>query len=206
MEIYSTEEQQVEAIKTFWKDYGTSILAGAVIGLGALYGWNWYSDHQVKQAEVASQAFNDVMSKVDDAQALSAAAAEYEKAHSQQGYSALLQLVVAKTAVEAGDLAKAEAALKSVLTTKPGEAIEMIAAMRLARVQAEQGQVDSALATLESVKSEAFAADAAELKGDFLVRKGDLANARAAYQDAVAKGGVTNSPALQVKLDNLPQA
>ncbi|WP_417762132.1 YfgM family protein [Shewanella sp.] len=206
MEIYSTEEQQVEAIKTFWKDYGTSILAGAVIGLGALYGWNWYSDHQVKQAEVASEAFNDVMSKVGDAQALSAAAAEYEKAHSQKGYSALLQLVVAKTAVEAGDLPKAEAALKSILTAKPGEAVESIATMRLARVQAEQGQIDAALTTLDDVKSEAFAADVAELKGDFLVRKGDNANAKAAYEEAVAKGGVTNSPALQVKLDNLTQA
>lgn len=206
MEIYSTEEQQVEAIKTFWKDYGTSILAGAVIGLGALYGWNWYSDHQVKQAEVASEAFNNVIAKTDDANALAAAAADYEKNHSQKGYSALLQLVVAKSAVEAGDLAKAESALKSVVDSKPGEAVEAIATLRLARVQAEQGQVDTALTTLAAVTSEAFAAETAELKGDFLVRKGDLENAKVAYQDAVAKGGVNNSPALQVKLDNLTQA
>ena len=33
MEIYSTEEQQVDAIKQFWKDYGTSIVVGAVVGL-----------------------------------------------------------------------------------------------------------------------------------------------------------------------------
>ncbi|QSX34840.1 tetratricopeptide repeat protein [Shewanella avicenniae] len=206
MEIYSTEEQQVEAIKKFWQDYGTSVLAGAVIGLGALYSWNWYSEHQVKQTEAASQAFGDVIAATQDDKALAAAVAQYDQAHSQQGYSALLQLVVAKSAVEAGDLAKAEAALKTVLTAKPGEAIETIAAMRLARVQAEQGQIDTALTTLDGVNSEAFAAEKAELKGDFLVRKGDLANAKTAYQDAVAKGGVVNSPALQVKLDNLTQA
>ena len=44
MEIYSTEEQQVDAIKQFWKDYGNSILIGAVVGLGGLYAWNYYSD------------------------------------------------------------------------------------------------------------------------------------------------------------------
>ena len=44
MEIYSTEEQQVDAIKQFAKEYGPSILIGAVVGLGGLYGWNTYSD------------------------------------------------------------------------------------------------------------------------------------------------------------------
>ncbi|KFZ38136.1 hypothetical protein HR45_06430 [Shewanella mangrovi] len=206
MEIYSTEEQQVEAIKKFWQDYGTSILAGAVIGLGALYGWNWYTDHQVKQTEAASQAFNQVVQNSQDEKALTAAAAEFDKTHSQVGYSALLQLVVAKTAVQAGDLAKAESALQAAIAAKPGEAVETIAALRLARVQAEQGQIDSALSTLDTVSSAAFAAEKAELKGDFLVRKGDLANAKTAYQEAVEKGGVVNSPALQVKLDNLTQA
>ena len=41
MDIYSTEEQQVDAIKQFWKDYGSSIIVGAVVGLGGLYGWNY---------------------------------------------------------------------------------------------------------------------------------------------------------------------
>lgn len=57
MEIYSTEEQQVDAIKQFWKDYGTSILIGAVVGLGGLYGWNYYSDMKVAKAEEASKPF-----------------------------------------------------------------------------------------------------------------------------------------------------
>ncbi len=39
MEIYNNEEQQVEAIKRFWKQNGTSILAGIAIGLAGLYGF-----------------------------------------------------------------------------------------------------------------------------------------------------------------------
>ena len=38
MEIYSTEEQQVEAIKSFWKENGSQIIVGAVLGLGGFSG------------------------------------------------------------------------------------------------------------------------------------------------------------------------
>ncbi|MDF0534837.1 tetratricopeptide repeat protein [Shewanella yunxiaonensis] len=206
MEIYSTEEQQVEAIKKFWKDYGTSILAGAVIGLGALYGWNYYSSYQIKKAEAASEAFNTALSTSKDAASTLAAAAQFDKAHSQPGYSALMQLIVAKTAAESGDLDKASSALQEVLAAKPTPVVAAIASLRLARVQAEQGQLDAALTTLNNVSDDAFAAEKSELEGDFYVRKGDAAKARSAYQAAIEKGGAASSPALQMKLDNLNQA
>ncbi len=41
MEIYSSEEQQVEAIKRFWQQYGKAILGGVVLGLAALYGFRF---------------------------------------------------------------------------------------------------------------------------------------------------------------------
>ena len=36
MEVYTTEEQQVEVIKEWWKENGTSVIAGTVIGLVGL--------------------------------------------------------------------------------------------------------------------------------------------------------------------------
>ncbi|WP_345861565.1 tetratricopeptide repeat protein [Shewanella algae] len=206
MEIYSTEEQQVEAIKQFWKDYGTSIVAGVVIGLGGLYGWNYYSDVKVERAEAASQAFNQALMQSGDEAAVMAAAAEFDKQHAQAGYSALMQLIVAKSAVESGDLPKAEAALKTVIAAKPGDALTAVATLRLARIQAEQGQVATALATLDQVKNSAFSTQRDEFKGDLLLRQGETDKARLAYQEAVKNGGVTTSPALQMKLDNLNQA
>ncbi len=47
MEIYNSEEQQVEAIKRFWKENGTAIIAGVVLGLGGLYGWRYFQDQQL---------------------------------------------------------------------------------------------------------------------------------------------------------------
>lgn len=206
MEIYSTEEQQVDAIKQFWKDYGTSILVGAVVGLGGLYGWNTYSDMKITAAQKASEAFQAASVQVNDEAALAGAVASFSKEHGQAGYQAMLDLLLAKSAVEAGELAKAEDALKKVIAAKPGAGLDMVATIRLARLQAEQGQVGTALATLEQVTDAAFAAQKEELKGDFLVRQGELDKAKLAYQAAMDKGGVSASPALKMKLDNLNQA
>ncbi|MEI6859186.1 MAG: tetratricopeptide repeat protein [Shewanella sp.] len=206
MEIYSTEEQQVDAIKQFWKDYGSSIVVGAVVGLGGLFGWNYYSDHKIIQAELASEAFQTVRNgNISDTEML-VAAENFAKEHSQKGYQSLLELIVAKVAVEAGDLEKAEVTLKSVVSSAPDDGLVMVATMRLARVQAEQGQIATALTTLEQVTEPAFITQREELKGDLLVRKGDEEQAKIAYQTAVEQGGLNVSPALQMKLDNLNKA
>ncbi len=207
MEIYSTEEQQVDAIKQFWKDYGQSIVIGAIVGLGGLYSWNYYSDYKVGQAEAASETFQTVSRSVSNDTSMLAAAESFAKDHSsQKGYQALLELIVAKAAVEAGDLAKAEQSLKQVIADKADDGLVAVATLRLARVQAEQGQIATALATLEQVSAPAFAVQCDELKGDFLVRQGDADKAKSAYQAALDNGGATSSPALQMKLDNLNKA
>ncbi|MBB1318116.1 tetratricopeptide repeat protein [Shewanella sp. SR43-4] len=206
MEIYSTEEQQVDAIKQFWKDYGTSIVVGAVVGLGGLYGWNTYSDMKVTAAEKASESFQSIVTQSANPAALLVQAESFTSEHDQQGYQALLELMVAKSAVEAGDLAKAEASFTKVIAAEPGSGLGMVAMIRLARIQAEQNNLGMALATLEQVTDKAFASQREELKGDFLVRQGDLDKAKLAYQAAVDNGGAIASPALTMKLDNLNKA
>jgi predicted negative regulator of RcsB-dependent stress response len=206
VEIYSTEEQQVDAIKQFGKDYGPSILIGAVVGLGGLYGWNTYSDMKISAAESASDAFDQLAVNATNPAAFIEGAENFAKDHDQQGYQALLELMTAKAAVEAGDLTKAEDAYKRIIAAKAGSSIDMIATIRLARLQAEQGNVGTALQTLESVTDSAFASQREELKGDFLVRQDDLDGARQAYQAAIDNGGSLTNPALTMKLDNLNKA
>ncbi|ARD23307.1 MULTISPECIES: tetratricopeptide repeat protein [Shewanella] len=206
MEIYSTEEQQVDAIKQFWKDYGSSIIVGAVVGLGGLYGWNYYSDVKLENAEAASEAFQSISANSADSAAVMAAVSEFGQQHDQQGYQALLELMAAKAAVEAGDLDKAETAFTKIIASNPGASLASLATIRLSRVQAEQGNLGTALATLDQVTDEAFNAQRDELKGDFLVRQGDMDKARVAYQAAIDNGGALASPALQMKLDNLNKA
>lgn len=206
MEVYSTEEQQVEAIKRFWKEYGTSIVVGAVVGLGGLYGWNTYSDMKVTKAESASAAYQALSLNVNDEAALLKAAESFKAEHSQAGYELLIEMMVAKSAVEAKDYAKAEESLKKVIAAKDAGALGSVAALRLARIQAEQGQEAVALSTLDAVNDPAFDAQRDEIKGDILARQGETDKAKAAYQAAMDKGGISASPLLKMKLDNLNQA
>ena len=70
MEVYTTEEQQVEVIKNWWKENGTSVIAGTVIGLVGLFGWRYYNEMQQNNQEAASQAYNEMtaqLAKGDDA-------------------------------------------------------------------------------------------------------------------------------------------
>ena len=41
IEGYETEEQQVEAIKKWWKANGNTLIIGAVVGLAGLWGWRF---------------------------------------------------------------------------------------------------------------------------------------------------------------------
>lgn len=206
MEIYSTEEQQVEAIKSFWKEYGTSILVGAVVGLGGLYGWNTYSDMKVAKAEAASVAYQQLSANTSDEAAILKAAEGFKAEHDQQGYSLLVEMMVAKSAVEAKDYAKAEESLKKVIAAKDAGSLGSVATLRLARIQAEQGQGAVALTTLDSITDSAFDAQRDEIKGDILTSQGETDKAKAAYQAALDKGGISASPLLKMKLDNLNQA
>lgn len=203
MDIYSTEEQQVEAIKRFWKEYGTSIIGGAVLGLGGLFGWNTYQDHLQGQREAASAAYGKVVEQAAQSRdALDTAVAQFKAEHGDSGYAVLSQLLLARAAVEAGDLAQAETLLTDVLPSLDSATAPLVT-LRLARVQLAQEKLDAAQATLEKITNSAFAAQRDELKGDILVAKGELDAARAAYQSAMDAGGAQTSPALQMKLDDL---
>jgi len=46
IQVDNTEEEQVEQIKKWWNSNGKQIIAGAVIGLAGIWGWNTYSDYQ----------------------------------------------------------------------------------------------------------------------------------------------------------------
>jgi predicted negative regulator of RcsB-dependent stress response len=64
VEVYTTEEQQVEVIKNWWKENGTSVIAGTVIGLVGLFGWRYYNEMQQNNQEAASQAYNEMTAQL----------------------------------------------------------------------------------------------------------------------------------------------
>ncbi|WP_105187825.1 YfgM family protein [Pseudoalteromonas sp. T1lg48] len=204
MEIYSTEEQQAEAIKGFFKEHGVSIGLGIVIGLGGLYGWKAYNQHQISSAEAASDAFNQVAQSTEGESADIIAKSEtLMQQYEDSSYAVLAAFVAAKEAVENEQLDVAAEKLTWAQQHAATKELKAIAITRLARVQLAQQNYDAALATLTSELPASYEAAVAELKGDIYLAQGDKEQARSAYQSAADKGGLESNPLLQVKLDDL---
>ena len=203
MEVYTTEEQQVEVIKSWWKENGTSVLAGTVIGLVGLFGWRYYNELQQTNQEAASQAYNAMtaqLAKGDDA-ALEQAKS-FISAHQGDAYAELAALQLAAAAVKAGKLDLAAEQLTQV-AANGDESIKPIAALRLARVLKDQGKADEPLAQLGKINNDAFKAQVAEVRGDVLLGQGKPEEARDAYQVAADAGGLQSSAELKLKMDDL---
>jgi len=202
VEIYSTEEQQEQAIKQFLKDNGFSLLIGAVVGLGSIWGWNYYQKEQLNSIAQNSIEFSKV-AKSDD---VVAQAESFVASHDDTQYSHLAQLLLVKSLVEKKDYDKATTILKDVIASDVESAVKSVATVRLARLELATGKADAAISTLSTLSDKAFAVIQHELSGDAYLVKGQLEQAREAYLAAVDAAGEQVSNDLQMKLDDLTPA
>ena len=204
MEQYATEEQQVEAIKKFWKENGPAIVIGAVLGLGGLWGWRYYNEAQLAAQELASTAYEEVNATLSSDAQTYTQADEFISANPDNGYALLTALQMAKQAVERKDLPEAAKRLAHVVEHSKDVTVTSVANLRLARIQLEMSELEQALSTLDKVTDEAFTAQVQELKGDVYLQQELFDKARASYSAALEKN--ENNPLLKMKLDNLAVA
>ena len=121
-------------------------------------------------------------------------------------YASLGALVSAKAHFAAGDLKTARAQLQWVAENARDPGVQAIARLRLGAVMLDEGAYDDALKMLAAKPDPAFEFLVEDLRGDILFAQGKRAEARAAYQAALAKVAPTNDAArelIQLKLDSL---
>jgi predicted negative regulator of RcsB-dependent stress response len=106
---------------------------------------------------------------------------DLNREYSWTPYASLANLMAARFQVDANELDKAAASLKSVMDSAPDNELQLIARTRLARVQAAQGKYEDALATLKVAQPGEFAPRLADARGDVLLAKGDRAGALREY-------------------------
>lgn len=206
MEIYETEEQQVDAIKSYWSKNGNSIIAGIIIGLSGFVGFNVYEDKQLEKELATSDSYqalvDSITTKPDNFIASAEAFIAENKASS---YSALTALTLAHKAASHQDWSQVEKYLTTAIESSEDEGIKAIATIRLARVQIQLEKVDAALTTLNSPLPQSFKSLIEETKGDAYLIQGKKELARTSYQDAIAATAGKAKQSLQMKLDNLAE-
>jgi len=178
-----SEAEQWQRAKDWVRTNGLWIVAGIAIGAAGIGGWRWYFDRRTTQAEAASARYDEVVdafARSDRTRAMTIVE-DINRQYQWTPYAALATLMAARSQVEANELDKAAASLKSVMDGAADKEIRFIARMRLARVQAAQGKYDEALATLKIDNPGEFATRFAEVRGDVLLAKGDRAGALREY-------------------------
>ena len=205
IEGYETEEQQVEAIKGWWKKNGNTLVISAVVGLGGLWGWRYYNESVTTSHERTSQAFSEMQEKVaaqtgeKDLQVISNFVAE----NNDSTYGLLASLLLAKEAVEQNKYDVAKTQLQQAQKQNSYEPLNPVINLRLARVESELGENDAALVTLALITEKPFLARADQLKGNVYLQMGDQDKARSAFQDAINNSQSRVDPVLQLQADDL---
>ncbi|WP_413478279.1 YfgM family protein [Vibrio hibernica] len=203
MSIYDAdEEQQVEAIKDWWKANGKSVIIGVVVGIGGILGWRYYQDSITAEQENASHGYSAVISNLEE-KGLEAQkpTQDFITANDKTSYAVLAALQLAKAQVDANKLDDALTQLKWAKLHTEDETLLPIISYRMARVLTAQTKYDDAISEISAVKSEAWKARNQELMGDIYLLKGDKDAAQKAYIQAQQDG--TANQALQMKLDDL---
>lgn len=223
MDVYRTEEEQVEAIKKWWQTNGNNILIGIGLAIAVVFGWQYWNDSKRAAGEAASAAYDQMLQAEQKLAGLEVGSEEYKTEvgnlnhlieqlkteHQGTQYAVFAAMYEAKSAVQNGDAAAAETALRWALANNTTEGNRLIIQLRLARVLAMKGEFQAALDMIEKVDAGAQTSAYEEVKGDLYLALEKPAEARVAYEkalDAAGENANQQRPLLKMKFDNLAVA
>jgi len=203
-EEYDDFEQE-QLVKEWIKNNWFTIVMGIVIGLGSVFGLNyWKTQQQQKRFDMANQykSFGEVieLAELDEAKKI---LAEMEAKSDNSFYVIEAHLLLAKEFIKKDDLESAVKQLEAVIAKKTDQLTSEMIKLRLARVYNAMQKYDQALALVSAVSSPSFLSSAKEIEGDAYFAQGDLDKAKLAYQDSVAEGeGYSGKKNIEMKLEN----
>lgn len=207
-----SDEEQLDAVKRWWKENGISLVAGAVIAAAGVFGWHAWQNYQQGQSEAASMRYQQLVNMTtgsdlaeDELVSARNMVSELNDEHGNTLYAELALLLDARIAVQQGDLEGAKASLESAADNSSRRYVQSLAWLRLARIELAEGNVDQALALLDEPITDALAAQREDVRGDAFAAQGDTEAARDAWQNALQLAQTHNQPlyGVQFKLDDL---
>jgi predicted negative regulator of RcsB-dependent stress response len=198
MSTYLSDDEQAEALKKWWKENAVSIIVGAGLGFGIIFGWQGWQMFQTSQGEAASQLYAQVEQATKTGADFDNTTTQLKSDYAGTAYASYAAMQQAKVAYKAGNPDRARSELEWVMANAPDPVLGDLARLRLAALLVDQQQYDAA--------KEVIAAAGTFMKGDFEQLQGDISRAQgdkvaalAAYQ-AAASSGVTDMRLLSMKI------
>ena len=188
------QQEQLDELKHFWKQYGNAITWFLIVVMGAYASWNGYQYWQKQQSTKAAALFDEV-----ERAAASGDIAKLERSWNDMKdrfpgttYAAQSALLAGKTFQQTDKPDAALAALKWAAESASDDANSQLARLRLANLQIQQKAFDDAAKTLTKPFTPAFAGLALDIQGDLFMAQNKSQEAVKAYTEAWSKLEVNN--------------
>lgn len=201
------EHEKGEHVRAWLRQNGGAIIGGVVIGLGLIFGYQWWERSKIEHKLTAAtnfQALDDAIEAKDDA-AASALSRELSEKFGDTAYASLAALRVSGAKLQAGDMSSATETLEAARKSAAEPALQALIDLRLARIEIGEGKAEAALKRLEGIKGDAYAGLVSEARGDALYALDRKDDARTAYEDALGAldTGAANRNLVEMKLADL---
>ncbi|WP_133127261.1 YfgM family protein [Legionella nagasakiensis] len=187
MSVYMTEQEQLEAIKKWWQRYNGIITIIASITLLLIAGYKYWSWHEYRMAQQASNAYEHLMIAFSnqDNKKVQSYANQLIKEYGKTVYADAARLTLAKLFITHEHYKKAQEQLQQVASHSLMLPLQQVAKIRLARLFFAEKAYDQALTELTHVDDASYMPVINELKGDIYAATGRYPQAVASYRKAI---------------------
>lgn len=180
------EQEQLEQLRHFWKQYGNLITWTLILVLGAFAAWNGWQWWQREQAAKAAALYEEVdkAAAAGDVDQVQRAFEDLKQRHGGTAFADQAGLAAASVLADKGKAQEARAVLGWVSEQGNQPEYRAIARLRLAALLIDEKAYDEALKLLASGLPPEFEALAADRRGDIFQAQGKPQEAVAEYQKA----------------------
>ncbi len=180
------EQEQLDQLKHFWKQYGNWITWVLIVVLGAFAGWNFYQRWQQGQASQAAALYDELerVANAGDISKLDRVIGDMKEKFPATTYAQQAAFLSVKVYFEAGKIEQAKASLSWVAEKSSDPGYQAIARLRLAAVLFESKAYDEAFKQLNGTFPDEFAGLVADRKGDIFNLQGKKSETITEYEKA----------------------
>ena len=207
MEFYSSEKEQVEALRKWWAENWLYIATGLTLGIIAVVGWNQYQAYVLERAQQASQKYTEMVGAFNvEAQPIAEdILTELKGEFSSTPYASDAALYAAAVYVNMSDLENAERELRWVINESTDLSKGALARIRMARIMIATSRYQAAIDELAGMDDTGYGALANAVRGDAFSAMDEREAAMGAYALALehAKPDALDRELVQLKLDRL---
>jgi predicted negative regulator of RcsB-dependent stress response len=180
------EQEQLDQLKAFWKQYGNLITWTLTLVLAAFAAWNGWNWWQREQAAKAGAIYDelDKAAQAGDVERTAGIFKDLRERFPRTAYAEQGGLLAAKLQAEKQQKDAAIATLGWVAESATETEYRTVARLRLAGLLLDKKQYDEALKQLDGATAKEFEALVADRRGDVLIAQGKTEDAKAAYSKA----------------------